>query len=172
MAVASGIVVGTVVFNLLPAIFPFAFRTAVELVSELGDGGVPAAIVVFAVPAGTVGRLQVLSSAANANDIANVTNLLASAHANPPDLAGFLKDPTGMFKLTSTLTAPILPDFPSTQHPPTQDTDPIFSTSGQSPDLQELARLSQLGAVAATSYFPAQNSFFGCDMSTGARCQK
>ena len=27
-------------------------------------------------------------------------------------------------------------------------------------------------SVNVSSYFPAQNSFFGCDMSTGARCQK
>jgi len=77
--------------------------------------------------AGVIAGFQIFSSNANDQNLANLTNQLASATANLPDLTTFLNNPTGMYKLTAALTALTLPDFSSTQTLPLHgETDSVF----------------------------------------------
>src|SRR5262245_11168724 len=133
----SGLIVTALVIKNLKDIFPFAVRVGqiFSTAFEGGEAGVLAVLVIIAVMTLIVGTIEVFSSDANAKNIAKLSSQLASAKANSPDLASFLPDKTGMYKLTATFTGLTLPDFPSTLPLPAhQDTDlDLLVTEGGQP---------------------------------------
>ncbi len=128
------------------SIFPFALGGLAPELSFAGWGaaafatggtiaGVGAGVaggVLLCVVVGVVAGFQVFNNQDQLNQLNNLTNLLAQARNNPPDLNAFVADTTGLgsLKLNETLVAQTLPDVPSTAALPAHKAgDPLVAVT-------------------------------------------
>ena len=148
----SGIT-GALVGTFYQQIFPFATfagdwavattTTSATVAAQVADGAAgavatldagavaagPAAIVFICVVTAGVDAYELYQNQQNLDQVNNLSNLLAQAQKNPPDLNAFAKDTSGLgvTKLDETLVAQTLPDVPSTAALPAHNPgDPVF----------------------------------------------
>lgn len=135
--VALATAVGTGIGAFFSSIFPFALGAAgpeagVYVALQLVGPGIesastgtvwgvgvmagPAAIILIAVAIGVSVGMQVFQNQDQLNQLNGLSDLLANAQNNPPDLNDFVNDKTGLglLKLNEALVAQTLPDVPST----------------------------------------------------------